>query len=97
MNTKSNNYKAFGALMKYLSVSLLTLFWMGGAKRPPTSFSIVTSTSVGLKPQNFLTFSFNPFTTLVQNFKVIPIASAKLMNWNQDQTSKKEVFLVKFL
>ena len=31
-----------------------------GAKRPPTSFSLVTSTNVGISPQNFLTFSFNP-------------------------------------
>ena len=32
------------------------------AKRPPpapTNFSSVTSTSVGVSPQNFLTFSFN--------------------------------------
>ena len=36
-----------------------------GAKRPPSSFSPVTSTNVGLSPQNFLTFSFNPFATLV--------------------------------
>ena len=39
----------------------------GGAKGPPTSFSPVTSTNVGFGPQNFLTFSFNPFATLVQN------------------------------
>ena len=37
----------------------------GGAKRPTTSFSPVTSTNIGLSPQNFLTFSFNPFATLV--------------------------------
>ena len=37
----------------------------GGAKRPPTSFSPVASTNVGLSPQNFLTFSFNPFAMLV--------------------------------
>ena len=40
----------------------------GGAKRPPpfpTSFSPVTSTNVGSSPQNFLTFSFNPFDRLV--------------------------------
>ena len=36
-----------------------------GAKRPPTSFSPVTSTNLGLSLQNFLTFSFNPFATLV--------------------------------
>ena len=37
----------------------------GGAKRPTTSFSPVTSTNIGLSSQNFLTFSFNPFATLV--------------------------------
>ena len=33
-------------------------------KAPLTSFSPVTSTNVGISPQNFLNFSFNPFTTL---------------------------------
>ena len=48
------------------SKAILTLFRMGGGgkKAPPTSFSPVTSTNVGFGPQNFLTFSFNPFATL---------------------------------
>ena len=37
----------------------------GGQKGPRTSFSPVTSTNVGISAQNFLTFSFNPFATLV--------------------------------
>ena len=37
----------------------------GGKKAPSTSFFPVTSTNVGISPQNFLTFSFNPFSTLV--------------------------------
>ena len=37
----------------------------GGAKGPSTSFSPITSTNVGISPQNVLTFSFNPFATLV--------------------------------
>ena len=37
----------------------------GGKKFPPTSFSPVTSINVGISPQNFLTFSLNPFSTLV--------------------------------
>ena len=37
----------------------------GGKKANPTNFSPVTSTNVGISPQNFLTFSFNPFATLV--------------------------------
>ena len=31
----------------------------------PTNFSLVTSTNVGISLKNFLTFSFNPFDTLV--------------------------------
>ena len=37
----------------------------GGEKRPPTSFSPVTSTNVGIRPQNVLTLSFKPFDRLV--------------------------------
>ena len=43
---------------EYLKLSL-TLF------RINTSFSPITSTNVGISPQNLLTFSFNPFATLV--------------------------------
>ena len=71
---------------------------MGGEqKRPRTSFSPVTSTNVGVIPQNFLTFSFNPFTTMLQNFKLVPDVSPKLLNLNQDHPSIKAVFLVKSL
>ena len=42
------------------------ILFMGGKKAPPrTSFSPVTSTNVGIRPQNILTFGFNRFTTLV--------------------------------
>ena len=37
----------------------------GGQKEPPTSFPPVTSTNVGIRPQNFLTFNFNPCDKLV--------------------------------
>ena len=37
----------------------------GWQKGPPTSFFSVTSTKVGLSPQNFLTFSVNTFATVV--------------------------------
>ena len=70
---------------------------MGGRKAPPTSFSPVTSTNLGFGPQNFLTFSFDPFATLVQNFKFVPGASPKLLNLNLDHLSKKAIFLVKSL
>ena len=69
----------------------------GWAKRPATSFFPVTSTNVRISPYNFLTFSFNPFATLVQNFKFVPSASPKLLNLNQDHPLKKAIFLVKSL
>ena len=86
----------------FTCVNLLDPIQMGGEGRdkkppPPTSFSRVTSTNVEVGPQNFLTFSFNPFATLVLNFKFVPGASPKLLNLNQDHTSKKAIFLVKFL
>ena len=37
----------------------------GGQKDHPTNFSPVTFANVGISPQDFLTFSFNPFATLV--------------------------------
>ena len=50
--------------------SQLNIFRMaGGGKKPPlpppTRFSSATSANVGISPQNFLTFSFNPLATLV--------------------------------
>ena len=66
----------------------------GGGQKTPTSFSPVTRKNVGITPQNFLTFSFNPFATLVQNLKFVPSVSPKLLNLNEDYPSKKVVFLV---
>ena len=38
----------------------------GGSKKAPlTSLFPVTSTNVGVSPENFSTFSFNPFAPLV--------------------------------
>ena len=37
----------------------------GVHKCPAIGFSPVNYTNVGIKPQNFLTFSFNPYVTLV--------------------------------
>ena len=68
-----------------------------GAKRPPTCFSPVNSTNVGISRQNLLTFSFNSFAALVKNVKLLPIASPKLLNLNQDHSSEKVFFLVKSL
>ena len=35
-----------------------------GRQNAPTSFSLVTSTKVGISTQNFFTFNCNPFATL---------------------------------
>ena len=64
----------------------------GGGGGSASSFSPVTSANVGFGPQNFLTFSFNPFATLVKNFKFVPGATPKLLNLNQDHLSIKAIF-----
>ena len=69
----------------------------GGPKRPPTSFFPITSANVKISCQNFLTFSFSSFPTLVPYFKSMSSTSTKLLNLNQDHPSKKLVFLVKLL
>ena len=69
--------------------------WEGGAVQkgtPLTSFSPVTSTNVGFGSQNFLAFSFNPFLTLLQNFKFVPSASSKLLNLRPRPPLKKSDF-----
>ena len=59
--------------------NILTLFWDkggGGAQKgPPTSFSPVISENVGISLKNILTFGFNSFPTLAQNFKFVASAS----------------------
>ena len=57
-------YKMPHSLIMNLDQTPLILLRIGGGgvkKVPPTNFSPVTSTNVGISPQNFLTFSFNPF------------------------------------
>ena len=54
--------------------------------------SPVTSANVGISPQNFLTFNFNPFATLMSDFKAIHSAIPKLLNLNQDFPSKTVCF-----
>ena len=78
-----------------VAFQMLTLFRMGEGEAPPTSFSFVTSTNIGISPQNFLNFRFNPFATPVWNFKFVPSASPKLLNLNQNHPSKKAIFLIK--
>ena len=89
-------YDGFSPLSNLLFLKqALTLFRMGDHKGPTTSFPPVTSTNVRFDPENFLNFSFNPFATVVQNFKLVPSVSPKLLNVNQDRPSKKAIFLVK--
>ena len=59
----------------------------GGTKSFPP-LTPVTSINVEISPQNFLTFSFNPFATMVQSFKTIPSASTKLLNLNPGHLQK---------
>ena len=72
---------------------------MGEAKQAPPriSFFPVISKNVGITLQNFLTFTFNSFVTLVQNLNTMPTAGSKLLNLNQDRASKKLFLLVKSL
>ena len=49
----------------FIGLTLFRLGEGGGARMPPTSFSPVTSSNVGIRLQNVLTFSFNPFDRLV--------------------------------
>ena len=64
----------------------------GGQKSPSTSFFSVTSAKVGISPQNFLTFSFKFFATLVQNFKFAPSASPNYWSWTMTTRLKQRYF-----
>ena len=84
-----------GSSVKYEFIQLaicypLTLFRWGDQTCPLTS--PVTSTNVGVSPQNLLNFSFNSFATLVETFKAISSASPKLLNFNQVYPSKNWFF-----
>ena len=69
-NTISKNIKNFVMDPRFV-IYLHSMFnpiqdWNGGTQKgPPTSFSPVNSTNVGISPKNFVTFTFNPFPTLV--------------------------------
>ena len=64
-------------------------FHGGCPEGPTTTLSHITSTNIGISSENFLTFSFSHFSTLVLNFNPIPSASPKLLNLNQKHLSKK--------
>ena len=63
-----------------------------GAKILPTRFSPVTSQKVEISPNNFLTFIFKSFVTILKNFKAITSTSPELLNLNQDQLSLQKIF-----
>ena len=67
------NYNYLNKLSENISKEQKSIFLLGdfnpiqdgGKKTPSTSFFPVTSTNVVISPKNFLTFSYNPFITLV--------------------------------
>ena len=63
-----------------------------GQRDTPTSFFPVTSINVGTSMQRFLTFCVILFATVLENFKNIPSASLKFLNFNQDHSSKISFF-----
>ena len=63
-----------------------------GTKSPPYQFSPITSTNAEVRPQDFVTFSFNTFATLMSNCKAILSASTRSLNLNQDHPQKKWFF-----
>ena len=64
----------------------------GGAKKPPYQFLPCNFYKRRIWLSKLFDFYFNPFATLVQNFKFVPSASLKLLNLNQDHPSKKAIF-----
>ena len=90
-SVNSNMFTRFSGVL--LWIMLLRIFSL----KHSCQFFLCNSSNLGTSPQNFLTFSFNPFSTLVYNFKFVPSASLRLLNLNQDNLSKKAIFLVKSL
>ena len=87
-------------LLKTIAISVVYPYARcegGGAQRSPYQFSPLTSTNVGSISLNFVTFIFNPFATMVQNFEAVPTARPRLLDLNQDNPSKKVGFLDKSL
>ena len=64
---------------------------------PQTSFSFVTSENVGASSQKLLSFRFNLFAMLVQNFKLVRITGPKLLNLSQDHPSNKKVVIISLI
>ena len=59
---KQNKHKTQG---KHFLINLNPIQDGGRGKKAPYQFFLLTSAKVEISPQNVLTFSFNPFATLV--------------------------------
>ena len=70
----------------------LTLIRIRGTLPPHPSFPTIASLNVGTSPQDFMTFSFDPFDILLKNFKAIASTSPELLNLNQDHPPKGNGF-----
>ena len=74
-----------------ITLQLLTLFKMGGAKR--TIFFSVIFTNVGIRPQNFLTCSFItplPHWCKISCSHLVPIQN--YWTWTKTTHQKKQIF-----
>ena len=94
-DSKNDHQLLKSTIFDLKSVCALTLSRMrgsGGQKNPFNSFSSLTSPKEGICPQNFLTFSFNPFVTLLQSFNATTSTSLNLLNLHQDCPSKNRFF-----
>ena len=58
----------------------------------PTGFSPSISSNPGISLLNFLSFSFNYFSILLQNIKVVWRTSLELLCFNKDHTPQKQSF-----
>ena len=63
-----------------------------GQKDPHKSVPPVNFSNIETSPEHFLSFSFNFFVTLIQNFWAIPSASSTLFNLNQEYPLKNSIF-----
>ena len=75
-------YQICDIVMSYMSEASIDPIqdeWGGGQNG---CFSPITN--VGFSLQNFLTFNFNPFATLVKNFKIIELEpKPPLKKWSE--------------
>ena len=74
----------------FLLLQLLDVFLVQkGPPLPLTRFSHVTPTNVWISPQNFLTFSFKPFATLMQIYSSYLVSVPNYWTWTKTTPQKK--------